>query len=201
MLVQNYGAWVYAILFLIVFCETGLVVTPFLPGDSLLFVAGTIAGAGAMNVHAAGAAADCWRPCWAIRSTTRSDAGSGRAYSASRIPGSSSRRTSSAPIATSSSYGGTHHRHRALRADRADLRAVRRRHRRRWTTGASRCSTWPVRVLWVALIDLRRLLLRQLAAGARTTSRWSFSASSCCRSRRRSSRSRGTSSSAQGSAR
>jgi len=50
-LVENYGGWIYAILFLIVFCETGLVVTPFLPGDSLLFVAGTIAGAGSMNVH------------------------------------------------------------------------------------------------------------------------------------------------------
>ncbi|MDR1881288.1 MAG: DedA family protein [Prevotella sp.] len=43
MLVTEYGAWVYAILFLIVFCETGLVVTPFLPGDSLLFLAGAIA--------------------------------------------------------------------------------------------------------------------------------------------------------------
>lgn len=50
-LIQNYGAWVYLILFLIVFCETGLVVTPFLPGDSLLFVAGTLAAAGGMNVH------------------------------------------------------------------------------------------------------------------------------------------------------
>ena len=41
-LVQNYHAWTYAILFIIIFCETGLVVTPFLPGDSLLFVAGAI---------------------------------------------------------------------------------------------------------------------------------------------------------------
>jgi len=49
--VQTYGGWVYLLLFLIVFCETGLVVTPFLPGDSLLFVAGTLAGAGSMNVH------------------------------------------------------------------------------------------------------------------------------------------------------
>ena len=51
MLVQNYGTWVYLILFAIVFCETGLVVTPFLPGDSLLFVAGALAAAGGLNVH------------------------------------------------------------------------------------------------------------------------------------------------------
>ena len=52
-LVAEYGVWVYAILFLIIFCETGLVVTPFLPGDSLLFVAGAIASIGSnhINVH------------------------------------------------------------------------------------------------------------------------------------------------------
>jgi membrane-associated protein len=50
-LVANYGPWIYAILFAIVFCETGLVVTPFLPGDSLLFVAGTLAAAGDMSIH------------------------------------------------------------------------------------------------------------------------------------------------------
>ena len=50
-LAQTHGAWIYAVLFLIVFLETGVVVTPFLPGDSLLFVAGTIAAAGELNVH------------------------------------------------------------------------------------------------------------------------------------------------------
>ena len=48
--VAQHGTWVYALLFAIVFCETGFVVTPFLPGDSLLFVAGTIAAAGGMDV-------------------------------------------------------------------------------------------------------------------------------------------------------
>jgi membrane-associated protein len=50
-LTAAYGPWIYGILFLIIFCETGLVVTPFLPGDSLLFVAGAIATQEAMNVH------------------------------------------------------------------------------------------------------------------------------------------------------
>ena len=47
--VQQYGAWVYALLFLIVFVETGVVVMPFLPGDSLLFVVGALAGAGHLS--------------------------------------------------------------------------------------------------------------------------------------------------------
>jgi membrane-associated protein len=50
--VAEHGAWVYALLFVIVFCETGLVVTPFLPGDSLLFVTGTLAAAGGMDIAA-----------------------------------------------------------------------------------------------------------------------------------------------------
>ncbi|MEO5861685.1 MAG: DedA family protein [Burkholderiales bacterium] len=50
-LAQNYGGWVYLILFLIIFAETGVVVTPFLPGDSLLFVAGAVAAVGMMGVN------------------------------------------------------------------------------------------------------------------------------------------------------
>jgi membrane-associated protein len=48
--VQTYGAWVYALLFLIIFVETGVVVMPFLPGDSLLFVVGALCGAGLMSL-------------------------------------------------------------------------------------------------------------------------------------------------------
>jgi len=51
LLAAQYGAWLYAILFAVIFAETGLVVLPFLPGDSLLFVAGTVAASAALNVH------------------------------------------------------------------------------------------------------------------------------------------------------
>lgn len=50
-LAAAYGPWLFLILFLIIFCETGVVVMPFLPGDSLLFVTGAIAATGAFNVH------------------------------------------------------------------------------------------------------------------------------------------------------
>lgn len=49
-IIQQYGLWVYAILFVIIFCETGLVVTPFLPGDSLLFAAGSFAALGRLDL-------------------------------------------------------------------------------------------------------------------------------------------------------
>ena len=49
-IVSLYGTWTYSILFVIIFCETGLVVTPFLPGDSLLFAAGAIAGLGGLDI-------------------------------------------------------------------------------------------------------------------------------------------------------
>ncbi|MDD5300633.1 MAG: DedA family protein [Gallionella sp.] len=50
-LAQQYGIWIYAILFLIIYCETGLVIMPFLPGDSLLFVAGALCGMGALQLE------------------------------------------------------------------------------------------------------------------------------------------------------
>ena len=50
-LFNDYGLWIYAILFLIIFCETGLVVTPLLPGDSLLFAAGALIASSSLNVH------------------------------------------------------------------------------------------------------------------------------------------------------
>ena len=51
MFVQNYGLWTYLVLFLIIFAETGLVVTPFLPGDSLLFAVGALAATGALDLY------------------------------------------------------------------------------------------------------------------------------------------------------
>jgi membrane-associated protein len=51
--IQEYGAWTYGILFLVIFMETGLVVTPFLPGDSLLFATGALAATGALDVYRA----------------------------------------------------------------------------------------------------------------------------------------------------
>jgi membrane-associated protein len=50
---KSYGPWIYAILFTIVFCETGLVITPFLPGDSLLFAVGALCGTGTLRIEVA----------------------------------------------------------------------------------------------------------------------------------------------------
>ena len=79
-LVAQYGMWIYAILFVIIFCETGLVVTPFLPGDSLLFVAGALASlpTNHVNVHlmilmlmAAAILGDARTPKYSNKATSR----------------------------------------------------------------------------------------------------------------------------------
>lgn len=62
-LLQQYGTWVYLILFAIVFCETGLVVTPFLPGDSLLFVSGTLWATSGLEVELLAATLVCAALC------------------------------------------------------------------------------------------------------------------------------------------
>lgn len=49
-IIQNYGVWTYGIIFLIIFCETGLVITPFLPGDSIIFATGALASGGMLEV-------------------------------------------------------------------------------------------------------------------------------------------------------
>lgn len=53
-LTAAYGGWIYGILFVIIFCETGLIITPFLPGDSLLFAAGAVAALGSINIWVLG---------------------------------------------------------------------------------------------------------------------------------------------------
>jgi len=50
-IIQSFGIWAYVIVFLVIFCETGLVVTPVLPGDSLLFALGAFAAQGALNIE------------------------------------------------------------------------------------------------------------------------------------------------------
>ena len=83
-IVNQYGAWTYLILVLIIFCETGLVVTPFLPGDSLLFAAGAVAALGSLNVGWLLRGCSSAAAVPAIRSTTGSGTTSARGRSAAR---------------------------------------------------------------------------------------------------------------------
>jgi len=81
------GAWVYFTLFCIFFSETGLVFMAFLPGDSLLFVAGAVAATGAMNIWVL-MLVTLRAPCWATRSTTTSATARSQGLWTARLAGS-----------------------------------------------------------------------------------------------------------------
>ena len=131
--VQTYGVWVYGALFLIIFAETGLVVTPFLPGDSLLFAAGALAATGAFNIWILVplliGGGDPWR-CRQLR-------GRGRGRPTGLHVGRSHQLLASGPQPRSPDQGarllrevrrqGDHP--GAFRADRPDVRAIRGRRR------------------------------------------------------------------------
>ena len=84
-LAAQYGAWLYALLFLVIFAETGLVVFPFLPGDSILFIAGTVVAVAELNIHVLAVIL--------VTAAVRSATSSARAYSTSPIRAGSSANT------------------------------------------------------------------------------------------------------------
>ena len=132
--------WIYAILFAIIFCETGFVVTPFLPGDSLLFVAGAIAAAGELNVHLLFALLALAAFLGNSR-TTPSGAGWGKRFftdRGSRWLNPEAPRQGARVLRAPRRQGGGD---LALPADRPHLRAVRGRHGARWTRASSRSTT------------------------------------------------------------
>ena len=153
-LLQQHGVWVYLLLFLIVFCETGLVVTPFLPGDSLLFVAGTLWAAAGLNVHAL--AGLCSSP--PRSSATPTNYWIGRYLGPKVFHWQDSRWFNRKALEQHACVlrapWRQDHRHHPLRAHHPHLRALRRRgrqhgpralpavqHRRRRYCGWSACST------------------------------------------------------------
>ena len=98
--VQNYGLWVYALLFLIIFVETGVVVMPFLPGDSLLFVVGAMCGVGLMSLPLVDRAAVCRRRAGQPEQLHASAVISGRGCSSGKTRGSSTRKPSTRPTSS-----------------------------------------------------------------------------------------------------
>ena len=125
-LAAQYGAWVYAILFVVIFAETGLVVCPFLPGDSILFIAGTVVAVADLNVHVL-----------VVVLIVAAVLGDSVNYAVGHYIGPKAfhrpdsrwfrqeylRRTQ----AFYDKYGGDHDHHRPLHSDHPDVRAVPRR--------------------------------------------------------------------------
>ena len=126
--IANYGAWIYALLFLIVFAETGLVVTPFLPGDSLLFATGALAATGALDLRLVSilllvAAVGGDAVNYAIgRAVGREDPGEGAERSTVGAVGQSRVRGTRARVLRTPRRQG--HRARPVHAHRPDVRAV-----------------------------------------------------------------------------
>jgi membrane-associated protein len=160
-LLAQYGTWIYAILFAIVFCETGLVVTPFLPGDSLLFVAGALAatsgGSFDINIVIAvllsaailGDNTNYWIGRWAGK----------RILAWGEIPAISTARPSTSRMPITSAWRQDHA-GGALHALRAHLRALRRRRRQHELPALFRLRPRRRRALGVLAVP-GRLLVRQ----------------------------------------
>jgi membrane-associated protein len=144
--VQNYGAWVYALLFLIIFVETGLVVMPFLPGDSLLFVVGALCGAGADGLPLV---MRCWSPrrCWATRQLQHRPLLRAQGVPVGELALLQQARLRPGACVLREVRRHHHHR-RALPALRAHLRALRGR-RGEMTRSSSRFYDVTGGVLWV----------------------------------------------------
>ena len=183
-LVANYGVWIYAILFLIVFAETGLVVTPFLPGDSLLFATGALAATGALDVwlarHPAAGRRHCRRRsqlrCGPVGRTAGDPAVAHRsalgALDQSRLHRARARLLRAAR--RQGDRAGTVH------ADRPDVRALRRR-RGRDVVSRVRALQRDRRAGVGGHLPRSRVICSATCRSSRTTSRSSPSASCSCR--------------------